>query len=155
MFVSTLKCSFLVFIAMTISSSEQFPALSPIPFMVHSICLAPAFTAAKLFATAIPKSSWQCTLNVIFSIFLTFSFKYLNTRSNSSGTVYPTVSGILTVVAPASMAADTTSARYDSSVLEASSGENSISSHILFARDIDETAFLIISSFAIFNLYSL
>ena len=69
--------------------------------------------------------------------------------------MYPTVSGILTVVAPASMAADTTSAKYDSSVLEASSGENSISSHRLFARDIDETAFLIISSFAIFSLYSL
>ena len=42
---------------------------------------------------------------------------------------------MLTVVAPASMAALTTSAKYPSSVLEASSGENSTSSQRLFASD--------------------
>ena len=48
--------SFLVFIAITISSSAALPALSPIPFIVHSTCLAPATTPAKEFATARPKS---------------------------------------------------------------------------------------------------
>ena len=32
----------LVFIAITTSSRAAFPALSPRPFIVHSICLAPA-----------------------------------------------------------------------------------------------------------------
>ena len=48
--------SFLVFNAMTISSSAAFPALSPIPLMVHSTCLAPAEIPAKAFATPKPKS---------------------------------------------------------------------------------------------------
>ncbi len=43
--------------AMTTSSNEQLPARSPMPFIVHSICRAPARTAARLLATAIPKSS--------------------------------------------------------------------------------------------------
>src|SRR5271157_1488753 len=47
---------------MTISSSEQLPARSPIPLMVHSTCRAPASMAASELATASPKSSWQCTL---------------------------------------------------------------------------------------------
>ena len=51
------KYSSLVLIAMHTSSSEVFPALSPIPFIVHSICLAPDSTAAKLFATERPRSS--------------------------------------------------------------------------------------------------
>ena len=34
---------------MTISSSAAFPALSPIPFIVHSTCLAPAEIPAKAF----------------------------------------------------------------------------------------------------------
>ena len=51
--------SFLVFIAITISSRAALPALSPIPLIVHSICLAPAVTPAKEFATAKPKSLWQ------------------------------------------------------------------------------------------------
>ena len=46
----------------------------------------------------------------------------------SIGVAKPTVSGQLMVVAPASMAAWTTSTRYSSSVREASSGENSTSS---------------------------
>ena len=51
--------SFLVFNIITISSNDVFPALSPIPFIVHSTCVAPASTAANEFATAIPKSLWQ------------------------------------------------------------------------------------------------
>ena len=39
--------------------SEAFPALSPIPFIVHSICLAPFSSEAIEFATANPKSLWQ------------------------------------------------------------------------------------------------
>ena len=49
---------------MTISSSEQLPARSPMPLMVHSICRAPASIAASEFATASPRSSWQCTLTI-------------------------------------------------------------------------------------------
>ena len=48
--------SFLVLIAITTSSKEVFPALSPIPLIVHSICLAPSLRDAKEFATARPKS---------------------------------------------------------------------------------------------------
>ena len=51
--------SFRVLIAITISSRAALPALSPIPLIVHSICLAPATTPAKEFATAKPKSLWQ------------------------------------------------------------------------------------------------
>ena len=46
----------LVLIAITTSSKAALPALSPKPFIVHSICLAPACTPAKEFATARPKS---------------------------------------------------------------------------------------------------
>ena len=47
--------------AITTSSSEQLPARSPMPLMVHSIWRTPATTAVRLLATAIPRSSWQCT----------------------------------------------------------------------------------------------
>ena len=43
----------------TTSSREVFPARSPIPFIVHSICLAPFKTPAIEFAVANPKSLWQ------------------------------------------------------------------------------------------------
>ena len=46
--------------AITISSSDALPARSPIPLTVHSICCTPASTAASEFATASPRSSWQC-----------------------------------------------------------------------------------------------
>ena len=59
--VSRLKNASRVFSAITTSSSEQLPARSPMPLMVHSIWRAPATTAARLFATARPRSSWQCT----------------------------------------------------------------------------------------------
>ena len=41
---------------MTTSSKEVFPALSPIPFIVHSICLAPLMTPWIELAVASPKS---------------------------------------------------------------------------------------------------
>ena len=44
--------------AITTSSKAALPALSPIPLIVHSTCLAPAATPAKAFATANPKSLW-------------------------------------------------------------------------------------------------
>ena len=60
---------------MTISSSEQLPARSPIPLIVHSTCPAPASTAARLLATASPRSLWQWTLITARSM--------LGTRSTS------------------------------------------------------------------------
>ena len=48
--------SFLTFNAITISSKAVFPARSPKPLIVHSTCLAPASTAAKELAVAIPRS---------------------------------------------------------------------------------------------------
>ena len=47
---------------MTTSSSEQFPARSPIPLMVHSICSAPFSTAVRDEAEARPRSLCTCTL---------------------------------------------------------------------------------------------
>ncbi len=44
------------FMAMTTSSSAALPARSPRPFIVHSICLAPARTPASELATASPRS---------------------------------------------------------------------------------------------------
>lgn len=43
-------------IAMTTSSKLALPALSPIPLIVHSICLAPFKAPLKLFAVDNPKS---------------------------------------------------------------------------------------------------
>ena len=58
---------------MTISSSEQLPARSPMPLMVHSTCPAPSSTAARLLATARPRSLWQWTLITALSMFGTRS----------------------------------------------------------------------------------
>src|SRR5258707_10152255 len=63
--VVTPKLSLRTARATTTSSREAFPARSPIPLIVHSICRTPARIAASEFATAIPKSSWQCALSVI------------------------------------------------------------------------------------------
>ncbi len=59
--VCALKKSARVRMAITTSSSAQLPARSPTPLTVHSICRAPSCTAARLFATERPRSSWQCT----------------------------------------------------------------------------------------------
>ncbi len=139
---------------MTTSSSEQFPARSPIPLMVHSICLAPPSTALRLFATAIPRSLWQCTEKVTLSAPTTCLRRCAKVSLNSCGVVYPTVSGTLIVVAPASTAAWTTSVRNSSSVRDASSGENSTSSHSDLASRTPSTAVRMISSLAIRSLCS-
>ena len=78
--------SFLVFIAITISSREALPALSPIPLIVHSTCLAPAETPANEFATAKPKSLWQCTDKIALSIFGTLLRSISIVFLNSEGT---------------------------------------------------------------------
>ena len=87
-------------IAITTSSSAALPALSPKPFIVHSICLAPACTPANEFATAKPKSLWQCVDKIALSILGTLFNNVSIIVVNSEGIVYPTVSGIFIVVAP-------------------------------------------------------
>ena len=59
-----------VFTAITTSSSEQLPARSPRPLIVHSTWRAPPiFTPASEFATAMPRSLWQCTDQTALSEF--------------------------------------------------------------------------------------
>ena len=87
--------SLLVFKHITISSRAAFPALSPIPFIVHSTCLAPAIIADKELETAKPKSLWQCTEITALSIFVTLFLTLLIRVANSPGIEYPTVSGYL------------------------------------------------------------
>ncbi len=72
--------------AMTTSSSEVLPARSPRPFTVHSIWRAPPMrTAASEFATAMPRSLWQCTLQTALS--------ELGMRSRSVRIISPNCSG--------------------------------------------------------------
>ncbi len=47
--------------SITISSSDALPARSPMPLIAHSTWRQPTDTPAKEFATARPRSSWQCT----------------------------------------------------------------------------------------------
>jgi hypothetical protein len=47
--------------AITSSSRAALPARSPMPLTVTSTCRAPASIAAIEFATASPRSLWQCT----------------------------------------------------------------------------------------------
>ena len=75
------------FIAITTSSSAALPARSPMPLMVHSICRTPARTPASEFATAIPRSSWQCAEKRALSEFGTRSRSILISAKYSSGTV--------------------------------------------------------------------
>ena len=79
--------SFLVLIAITTSSRAALPALSPIPFIVHSICLAPACIPAKEFATAKPKSLWQWVDKIAWSMFGTLFKSVFIIFVNSEGTV--------------------------------------------------------------------
>ncbi len=78
--------------------------------------------------------------------------RYSNILRYSSGVAKPTVSGQLMVVAPASMAAWTTSARKSSSVREASSGENSTSLVYSRASFTFSTLMRMISSLALLEL---
>ena len=101
------KASDRVFNAMTISSSAALPARSPMPLTVHSTCLAPASTAARELATAKPRSLWQWTLMMALPDRNsgTSACRWPIREPNSAGTAHPTVSGMLTVVAPASTTA--------------------------------------------------
>ena len=71
--------------AITTSSSAALPARSPMPLMVHSTWRAPAFTPASEFATAMPRSLWQCTEKITFSEPGTFSMMVRNMAKYSSG----------------------------------------------------------------------
>ena len=71
---------------MTTSSSEQLPARSPMPLIVHSIWPAPFSTPARLLATARPRSSWQCMLTTALSM--------LGTRSHSVRITLPMWAGV-------------------------------------------------------------
>src|SRR3990170_3388674 len=105
------KKSFRVRSAITISSREALPARSPIPLIVHSTCRAPFMIATSEFATACPMSLWQWTERIALSMFLT-RWRIRAMRSpHSWGMAYPTVSGMLMVVAPASITASSTSTR--------------------------------------------
>ena len=75
------------FIAITTSSSAALPARSPMPLMVHSIWRMPARTPASEFATAMPRSSWQCAEKRALSAFGTRSRNILMSAKYSSGTV--------------------------------------------------------------------
>ena len=55
--------------AITISSSDALPARSPMPLIVHSTWRTPPSNAARLLATASPRSSWQCVLKIALSAF--------------------------------------------------------------------------------------
>jgi len=81
------SASWRVFIAITTSSSAALPARSPMPLTVHSICRAPARTPASEFATAMPRSSWQCTEITALSMFGTRSRTMRISAKYSSGTV--------------------------------------------------------------------
>ena len=71
---------------------------------------------------------------VTFAIPFTRFMTAATSAANSSGVEYPTVSGMLTTVAPAAMAASYTLQRKSTSVREASSAENSTSPQRLRAQ---------------------
>ena len=115
---------------MTISSIEALPARSPIPLIAPSTCRAPASTADRLLATAIPRSSWQWAEKMTpGNAGRTRAIRALKISPISPGVLYPTVSGIFRVPAPADAATSQTSARKAGSVRIASSGLNSMSSN--------------------------
>ncbi len=139
--------------AITSSSSEAFPARSPMPLIVHSICRAPARIASSEFATPSPRSLWQWALITTRSIPGTRFIRSRIRSPNSQGRPYPTVSGMLIVVAPALTAASITRHRKSWFVRCASSAENSTSSVYPFARFTAATAASRTSSGVDFSLY--
>ena len=62
MFVSHFDSNSKLCNAITNSSKDAFPARSPIPLIVTCAHDAPACIPEIAFATANPKSLWQCTL---------------------------------------------------------------------------------------------
>lgn len=88
------KCSIV-----TTSSSAAFPALSPYPFATTCAPSAPACIADIVFATASPKSLWQCTS--IGTLLPMFFLMYFTSSAILSGVITPTVSGMFIMSAPA------------------------------------------------------
>src|SRR5215831_4922168 len=134
------KTSLRVFTAMTISSSEALPARSPRPLTVHSTWRAPCITADSELATAMPKSLWQCTDHTALLELGTRVRRVAMSDPNCHGVVYPTVSGMLIVFAPALIAASISRQRKSGSERPASSGENSTSAVYSRAHFTDLTA---------------
>ena len=83
----------------------------------------------------------------------TFSWSFLIIPPNSEGTLYPTVSGILIVVAPALIATSTALYRKSKSVLVASSHENSTFFVYFTEWETDSSIIDKTSSLVFFNLY--
>ncbi len=90
---------------MTVSSSDALPPRSPMPFIVTCACDAPTSIAASVFATASPRSLWQCTDTRMPPLYAVSAPRIASTvRANSSGCAYPTVSGMFMIRAPAAAA---------------------------------------------------
>ena len=106
-----------------------------------------------VFATATPRSLWLCTDKIARSPTLLWSSFMI--APISLGILYPTVSGIFRVVAPASITASSTSFKNPISLLPASSQLNSTSSQNVFAYLTASTAFFTTWSGVIFSLYSI
>jgi hypothetical protein len=117
-------------VVITSSSSEVLPARSPMPFIVTSACRAPAMIPASVLAVASPRSSWQWVEKMTSRPPGVFSIRYAIVSPYMSGVLYPTVSGMFSVVAPAAIATPSASTRNSRSDRPASSGENSMSSHL-------------------------
>ncbi len=80
--------SWRTFSAITTSSSAVLPARSPSPLIVHSICRAPASTAASAFAVAMPRSLWQWVAKTISSAPGTFGNQHADQlRAFAAGAV--------------------------------------------------------------------
>jgi hypothetical protein len=93
---------------MTTSSSEQLPARSPRPLMVHSTWRAPPiFTPASELATAMPRSLWQCTDQMALSELGTARAAADEVAVQLGNGVAHGV-GMLMVVAPSAITASTT-----------------------------------------------
>ena len=70
---------------MTTSSREALPARSPMPLMVTSTWRAPFMMAARVLATARPRSLWQCTEIIALWMLGMCSIRYLILAPNSWG----------------------------------------------------------------------
>ena len=79
----------LLLMAITTSSNEAFPARSPMPLMVHSICRAPAMAPARLLAVESPRSFWQCVEKTTFSAPGVFARRSAIKPPNSCGRFQP------------------------------------------------------------------
>src|SRR6266566_4645891 len=91
---------------MTVSSSEALPPRSPRPFIVTCAWSTPASIAASVFATARPRSLWQCTEKATRWNELSAARTARTSAANSCGCEYPTVSGMFIVRGPAALACD-------------------------------------------------